>query len=155
MWCARSVTGAGPSRPPTRRAASRCRIRTPPRCAPWPWSPSTRATPKRRCASAADAGAEPPAEPPDDLTDVVARSATDTAPDAPSEVPPVLAHLTARERQIAELVAQGLGNQAIATRLHVSRRTVEAHLSAIFRRSSPASRSALAALVLRGAPPPG
>lgn len=71
-------------------------------------------------------------------------------PEAPPETPPVLAHLTARERQIAELVAQGLGNQAIASRLHVSRRTVEAHLSTIYRKSDLSSRAALAALVLRG-----
>lgn len=65
------------------------------------------------------------------------------------EIPRALAHLTNRERQIAELVAQGLGNQAIASRLRVSRRTVEAHLSTIYRKSAVSSRSGLTALVLR------
>ena len=89
--------------------------------------------------------------------DVVAHAAADEvpveAPAAAPETPPGLAHLTARERQIAELVSLGLGNQAIASRLHVSRRTVEAHLSTIYRKSDLSSRSALAALVLRGPRP--
>jgi DNA-binding CsgD family transcriptional regulator len=96
-------------------------------------------------ASAADADAREDAyEVADPAPDVVAH-----AQDGPPESPRGLGRLTARERQIAELVAQGLGNQAIATRLYVSRRTVEAHLSTIYRKYSLHSRSALAALVLQ------
>jgi DNA-binding CsgD family transcriptional regulator/tetratricopeptide (TPR) repeat protein len=67
------------------------------------------------------------------------------------EIPRALAQLTPRERQIAGLVAQGLGNQVIASKLRVSRRTVEAHLSTIYRKCTVSSRAALAALVLRAA----
>lgn len=60
-----------------------------------------------------------------------------------------LATLTARELEIAELVAQGLTSQAIADRLYVSRRTVETHVSRIFRKTGVSSRTALATLMAR------
>jgi DNA-binding NarL/FixJ family response regulator len=37
--------------------------------------------------------------------------------------------LTAREREVLSLVAEGLANRAIADRLHVTERTVEAHVT--------------------------
>lgn len=51
--------------------------------------------------------------------------------------------LTRREREIADLVATGLSNQEIATRLFLSRRTVESHLSHIFPKLNVRTRSAL------------
>ena len=43
-----------------------------------------------------------------------------------------LAELTKRERETLELVAEGLSNKAIASRLFVTERTVEAHVKQIF-----------------------
>lgn len=61
-----------------------------------------------------------------------------------------LVTLTRREREIAELVAAGLTSQAIATELYLSRRTVESHLTRVFRKTAVSSRAALASLVARG-----
>jgi predicted ATPase/DNA-binding CsgD family transcriptional regulator len=57
--------------------------------------------------------------------------------------------LTAREREVAELVASGLTNKEIAARLFVSKRTVDAHLEHILAKLSYVSRVQIAALVTR------
>ncbi|MFF3580933.1 LuxR C-terminal-related transcriptional regulator [Streptomyces mirabilis] len=62
-----------------------------------------------------------------------------------------LAELTTPECEIAELVAEGLSDQAVAARQHLGRRTVETHLSAVHRESGIPSRSALAGLMTRAA----
>ena len=51
--------------------------------------------------------------------------------------------LSEQERQISAMVARGLSNRDIATSLFVSVKTVEAHLTRIFRKLGVSSRSAL------------
>jgi len=43
-----------------------------------------------------------------------------------------LESLTAREREVLALMAEGRSNRAIGERLHLSPKTVETHVSAIF-----------------------
>jgi DNA-binding NarL/FixJ family response regulator len=55
--------------------------------------------------------------------------------------------LTAREREIAKLVGNGLANKAIAARLGITERTVKAHLGAVFSKLEVHDRLQLALLV--------
>ena len=60
--------------------------------------------------------------------------------------------LTATEQRIAALVARGYRNDEIAVELAMSRRTVEWHLSKVFRKLGVRSRTRLAALILDPGP---
>jgi len=59
-------------------------------------------------------------------------------------------HLTWRERETVELVAEGLSNRAIAARMAVSVRTIEGHLNHVFAKLGIESRTELVRLVLTG-----
>ncbi|MFD6452308.1 helix-turn-helix transcriptional regulator, partial [Nocardia sp. NPDC060220] len=66
-----------------------------------------------------------------------------------------LARLTPREREVLELMAQGLTNNAIATSLTVTERAVEKHIGNIFTKldlppSDTRHRRVLAVLRLKG-----
>ncbi len=53
--------------------------------------------------------------------------------------------LSEREREVAELVGEGKANKAIAAALGISERTVENHLTSIFKKTGVASRAELIA----------
>ena len=61
-----------------------------------------------------------------------------------------LKKLTKREREIAELVAQGQSNLEVAANLDITERTVKAHLSSIYEKTKTGSRLNLALLINRG-----
>jgi DNA-binding CsgD family transcriptional regulator len=62
--------------------------------------------------------------------------------------------LTASERRIAELARQGLTNREIAQTLFITARTVEGHLTSVFRKLGVDSREELPAALAGGAPVP-
>jgi DNA-binding CsgD family transcriptional regulator/tetratricopeptide (TPR) repeat protein len=72
--------------------------------------------------------------------------------DRPS--PPGLDRLSAREREVAGAIAEGLTNRQIAARLYLSERTVAHHVSAILTKQGLDSRSQIAALVARAGASP-
>ncbi|QTJ68598.1 protein kinase [Rhodococcus sp. ZPP] len=73
--------------------------------------------------------------------------------------PPMTQHadhtpnLTKRERQVADLVAQGLTNKAIATQLVISQRTAQGHVEHILTKLGFTSRAQIAAWVAEHAQP--
>ena len=77
-----------------------------------------------------------------------ARTAVTLEPARAPELAEIIANayaLTARERRVTELVAQGLPTVAIAARLHLSTYTVQDHLKAIFEKLDVSSRGELVA----------
>jgi DNA-binding CsgD family transcriptional regulator len=63
--------------------------------------------------------------------------------------------LTARERETALLVAEGLTDRQIASRLCISERTVHAHLRSAYAKTGTGSRTRLLAWLARHEPGPG
>lgn len=84
----------------------------------------------------------------EELTSVTERPQKDSAmqPDIP------FAYLTPREQQIAQLVGDGSCNKEIANWLHISERTVKAHLTSIFRKLHISDRLHLALLMIKHSP---
>jgi DNA-binding NarL/FixJ family response regulator len=64
----------------------------------------------------------------------------------PTHAPTALAELTAREREIMRLVAEGLSNAEIAGRLVISPLTAKTHVSNVLRKLDCRDRAALVAL---------
>ena len=60
-----------------------------------------------------------------------------------------LGSLTARERQVLELVAEGLNNREIARRLYISHKTVSVHVSSILAKLHKTGRTEIAVLASR------
>ncbi|MDO5681489.1 MAG: response regulator transcription factor [Propionibacteriaceae bacterium] len=61
--------------------------------------------------------------------------------------------LTAREREVLGLIAQGLSNRQAARQLDLSERTIQTHLSAILRKLGLSSRTEAALWAVRGGLP--
>ena len=76
---------------------------------------------------------------PETLEPTVARGAVATAG----------APLTAREREILEMLADGVNNRTIASRLAISRHTVKFHVAAILAKLGARSRTEAVAVALR------
>ena len=62
---------------------------------------------------------------------------------APAEVDPELDQLTAREREVLQLIARGYMYKEIALELGISAKTVEAHVSAVLRKLQLSNRHEL------------
>jgi DNA-binding CsgD family transcriptional regulator len=137
------VARAMPSRPSIPSTASTARrASTPPRA-------GQRGGPARPAAAGVLAGRMAVATP---------RSARPPFGPAPGAVENRLSPLTARERQIAWIAGSGTKTGTIARQLGVSPRTVDVHLSRIYRKLGIPGRAGLVAIVARmdpGTPPPG
>ncbi|WP_406440041.1 helix-turn-helix transcriptional regulator [Streptomyces sp. NBC_00631] len=83
------------------------------------------------------------------LADLVAYALDEQAqpPSGQAESRTAPVRLTRRETEVAELVAEGLGNQQIADRLVIARRTAEGHLERVLGKLGFSNRSQIAAWV--------
>jgi DNA-binding NarL/FixJ family response regulator len=64
--------------------------------------------------------------------DIAARLITFFTSSQTSQPTQAFPELTTRENEVLDLIAKGLNNQAIATRLSISEKTVRNHISNIF-----------------------
>lgn len=78
---------------------------------------------------------------PDSRSELTRRAFGDDEPEAPE--------LTAREREVLELVAAGLPNKGIAARLGISEHTVKFHLASVLTKLDAASRAEAVARAAR------
>ncbi|MFE5702786.1 protein kinase [Rhodococcus koreensis] len=80
--------------------------------------------------------------------DAAAAYALGEQPNAPVQETDSTSALTKREQQVADLVAEGLTNRAIATRLVISQRTAQGHVEHILTKLGFSSRAQIAAWVV-------
>ena len=71
----------------------------------------------------------------------------EAAPPATSPVAPELPQLTRREREVATLVARGMSNKDIATKLVIAQRTAEGHVEHILTKLGFTSRAQITAWI--------
>ncbi|WP_328474025.1 LuxR C-terminal-related transcriptional regulator [Actinoplanes sp. NBC_00393] len=83
----------------------------------------------------------------DDFDTGIAYALDEPGPRPATNHPPDPAPLTTRERQVAELVADGLTNQQIADRLMISRRTANTHIEHILTKLDFTARTQIAAWI--------
>ncbi|WP_224276966.1 LuxR C-terminal-related transcriptional regulator [Nocardioides lacusdianchii] len=121
-------------------AAAAFALRTPRMAVRWGYSADYDVVPAHRAPAEWIDGAELS----DDAVALVTAVFTRPGPAVPS----VLDALTAAERQVADRVAHGLTSRQIAEELFVSPRTVDAHLTHIYRKLDINTRARLAALVV-------
>jgi DNA-binding NarL/FixJ family response regulator len=100
---------------------------------------------------------------PDELIAAVKAAAAGGAPLDPKVARVLLDHqraprpeaaLSAREREVLDLVAEGLANKQIARRLGIAERTVKAHLTKIFQQLGVSDRTQAALWAREHASPP-
>jgi DNA-binding NarL/FixJ family response regulator len=65
--------------------------------------------------------------------------------DLPAPADPELDQLTSREQEVLRLIARGYAYKEVATRLHLSVKTIETHVSAVLRKLQLSSRHQLTA----------
>ena len=70
----------------------------------------------------------------------LARRESDRDPPARHPTGELVEHLTPREVQVLELLAEGLANRAMAERLHISDQTVKFHIASIMGKLGTANR---------------
>jgi DNA-binding NarL/FixJ family response regulator len=84
---------------------------------------------------------------PERLGDALRRAASGPVPVSEVNADPI--DLTLREREILDLLSEGLDNGAIAARLHLSAHTVRTHVANILRKLGVGSRAEAARIALR------
>lgn len=77
------------------------------------------------------------------------RRTTRSEAPAPEELRELIQPLTAREREVLEMLARGLGNKEIAGRLKISEHTVKFHVASILGKLGAATRTEAVSVALR------
>jgi predicted ATPase/DNA-binding NarL/FixJ family response regulator len=97
-------------------------------------------------AAGRSSGAEPAVGVPATIAQIIAGVLGGPPPATPGDAGPSVA-LTERELQVAELVAEGMSNRAVAARLVLSPRTIDGHLERILAKLDFTSRTQIAGWV--------